>query len=73
MYLIGVLNCINTTDIIEILNNAYFRLEENEANNTKRLLEAIGEQKEKPEKIVRVKGKHCRSRVMAVVQRYTCM
>jgi hypothetical protein len=66
MHLIGILNCINTTDIKEVLNIAYFRLQKNEVHNTQRLLEAIGEQ-EKPEKIVGVKRKDCRSRVMAVV------
>jgi hypothetical protein len=56
LHRIGVLNCINTTDKKEILNNVYFRLQKNEASNTQRLLEAIGKQ-EKPEKIAAVKRK----------------
>lgn len=46
--------------------NTYFRFQKNKANNTERLLEAIGEQKIH-EKIVTVKRKDRLSRIMAVV------
>jgi hypothetical protein len=62
-----VLNCTNITDIQEIPENTYFKLDANEVTNTQNLLEATLEYGRKHEKSVGAKRKDCGGRGMAVV------